>query len=103
MSERQRDIELRDIKIESLESILKKRDAERQEHSSQVVAALEDKVRGLEGDREKLIKDNVKLIRGERDREEAKEERMRALVERNAQMEREIQVLRKGGQYGRAN
>jgi len=27
------------------------------------VAALEDKVNGLEGDREKLIKDNISLIR----------------------------------------
>ena len=56
-------MDLKDIKIESLENVLKKRDQQVQEHSSQLVAALEDKVRGLESDREKLITDNVSLIK----------------------------------------
>jgi hypothetical protein len=42
---------------------MKKRDQQVQEHSSQLVAALEDKIRGLESDREKLITDNVSLIK----------------------------------------
>ena len=63
ISEQARDIELKDIKIESLENIIRRRDQQQVDHSSQIVAALEDKVSGLEGDREKLIKDNISLIR----------------------------------------
>ncbi len=57
----ERDIELRDIKIESLESIIKKR--EQQANGSHNANELEEKVRGLENDRDKLIKDNISLIR----------------------------------------
>ena len=74
LSERQRDIDLKDIKIESLESILRKRDQVSQEHASHVIAAIEEKVRNLESDREKLITDNVSLIKQiDRAREESNE------------------------------
>jgi chromosome segregation ATPase len=62
-NEQQRDLELKDIKIESLENILKRRDQQTADNASHVVSQLEDKLRALEGDREKLIKDNMALIR----------------------------------------
>ncbi len=44
-----------------MENIIRKREGERQD--AKVVGALEEKIRGLEADREKLITDNVQLIR----------------------------------------
>ncbi|TNV85656.1 hypothetical protein FGO68_gene10137 [Halteria grandinella] len=63
LNERGRDIELKDIKIESLEAIIKKRETAQSDHTAQIAAQLEDKVALLEADREKLIKDNIALIR----------------------------------------
>ena len=54
---------MKDIKIESLESILKRREAQANDNTNQVVNQLEERIRSLESDREKLIKDNVSLIR----------------------------------------
>lgn len=71
MSEKVRDVELRDIKIESLENIIKKRDMQQSENQSHIVKILEDKIQGLESDRQKLISDNLALIKQiERLREE---------------------------------
>ena len=61
--ERSRDLELRDIKIESLESVLKRRDQQLNESTSETLRVYESKVKGLESDRDKLIKDNIALIR----------------------------------------
>ena len=63
LSDKDRDIELHKIKIESLENIVKRRELNNSEHSSQLVAALEDKVNQLDQDRQKLISDNISLIR----------------------------------------
>ena len=60
--ERERDLELKDVKIQSLESILQKRDISL-DFSSNNMSKYEDKLKQLENDREKLIKDNVTLIR----------------------------------------
>ena len=48
VTEKNRDIELHTIKIESLENIVKRREHQTHEHQSQLVAALEDKVNQLE-------------------------------------------------------
>jgi hypothetical protein len=63
LQERSRDLELRDIKIESLESVLKRRDQQLNESTSETLRVYESKVKGLESDRDKLIKDNIALIR----------------------------------------
>lgn len=62
LQDRLRDLELKDVKIQSLESILQKRD-QSIDFSSTNLSKLEDKIRALESDKEKLIKDNVTLIR----------------------------------------
>jgi len=54
---------LQSIKIESLENIVKRRDQANSETNSQFVSALEKKISQLEQDREKLITDNISLIR----------------------------------------
>jgi len=59
LQERLRDLELKDVKIQSLEAIIQKR-----EQSIDFTSIkLEERMRLLEGDKEKLIKDNVTLIR----------------------------------------
>ena len=63
LQERSRDLELRDIKIESLESVLKRRDQQLNDSTSETLRVYESKVKGLETDRDKLIKDNIALIR----------------------------------------
>ena len=63
VTEKDRDIELHMIKIESLENIVKRREQTTSDYSSQLVAALEDKVNQLDQDRQKLISDNISLIR----------------------------------------
>jgi hypothetical protein len=63
LTEKNRDIELHLIKIESLENIVKRREQLNNDHSSQLVAALEHKLNQLDQDRQKLISDNISLIR----------------------------------------
>ncbi|CDW71802.1 UNKNOWN [Stylonychia lemnae] len=62
LQDKLRDLELKDVKIQSMESILQKRDMSI-DFSSNNINKFEDKIRGLEMDKEKLIKDNVTLIR----------------------------------------
>jgi hypothetical protein len=54
-----RDLELKDVKIQSLEAIVQKRE----QSVDFSTLKLEEKLRMLELDKEKLIKDNVTLIR----------------------------------------
>ncbi len=61
LNDKARDLELKDIKIESLSSVIARRDA--QLENSGNVGQFEERVRGLETDKEKLIRDNVTLIR----------------------------------------
>ena len=59
VGERERDLQLKEAKIESLKSILKRRE----DITEQVGRMEESKVASLEQDRQKLIRDNLVLIK----------------------------------------
>eukprot|EP00347_Sterkiella_histriomuscorum_P005752 403355403 len=99
VQEKIRDLELKDVKIQSLESILQKRDMSL-DFSSTNINKYEDKIRKLEADRENLIKDNITLIKENEYLKEQinitmrdEQEKFRVYNEEKSQKQEEIQRL----------